>query len=274
MPRVLAAGIPLDATLPRIEQVVREHSHTRYPVHKESLDHVIGSAHVRNLLGMQREGRALAASDLRSVPFVPHTSPLEDVLETLRVKRARKAVVMDEHGGNRRHHHRRGSHRGRGERFRRGSGRHDPPAPRGRDGGMTVPATTRLDEHGERVGIRAEHEEVDTVSGLVLARLERPPFQGVRRVQRIPVRGGQRHRTRRLRVHRDAGSKRTSIARIREVNHRRAGSTGSAPVRPPTSRGTLPVRFARARAATAAPTAVVTTVRMTSRLVSVGMTSR
>ena len=178
MPRVLVAGIPLDATLPQIQQIVREHPHTRYPVYKGSLDHILGSVHVRNLLRMHREGRALAASDLRSVPFVPHTTPLEDVLETLRLKRAHMAVVMDEHGGT----------AGiitaedlieevAGE-FGEEPAATTPPAPRGQDGRITVPGTTRLDELGERLGIQMEHEEVDTVSGLVLAMLERPPVPG------------------------------------------------------------------------------------------------
>ena len=45
-------------------------------------------------------------------------------------------------------------------------------------GGVQVAGTVRLDELGEALGIELEHEEADTVSGLVLMLLERPARAG------------------------------------------------------------------------------------------------
>ncbi|HUG40356.1 MAG TPA: transporter associated domain-containing protein, partial [Longimicrobiales bacterium] len=55
------------------------------------------------------------------------------------------------------------------------------PAIRTDDAGrVTVAGTVRLEELGEALGLVLEHEEVDTVSGLILAKLGRPPSVGDR----------------------------------------------------------------------------------------------
>jgi CBS domain containing-hemolysin-like protein len=46
------------------------------------------------------------------------------------------------------------------------------------DGSVEVAGTVRLDELGQHFHLDLEHEDVDSVSGLVLARLGRPPAVG------------------------------------------------------------------------------------------------
>ena len=53
-----------------------------------------------------------------------------------------------------------------------------PGADRDPDGRLRVAGTMRISEVGEELGLVLEHQEVDTVSGLVLAELDRPPVVG------------------------------------------------------------------------------------------------
>jgi CBS domain containing-hemolysin-like protein len=46
------------------------------------------------------------------------------------------------------------------------------------DGAVRVAGTVRLDELGQHFGIDLEHKDVESVSGLVLAGLDRPPVVG------------------------------------------------------------------------------------------------
>jgi CBS domain containing-hemolysin-like protein len=178
VPRTSIVAFPLGAGRQEVAQMLEGERHTRFPVHDGGLDNILGVVHVKDLLTGLTHHSSLDRSLVREVPFVPATAPLDRVLADLRKTRSHLAVVIDEHGGTAGiltledlFEEIVGDIADPGER----------PAIRTDDaGGITVAGTVRLDELGEALQLVLEHEEIDTVSGLVIAKLGRPPSVGDR----------------------------------------------------------------------------------------------
>jgi putative hemolysin len=75
--------------------IVVEHGHSRYPVGRETLDHLVGFVHFRDLLAARGE---LIGTLARQPPIVPETKDLGALLRELREGRQYMAVVVDEYG--------------------------------------------------------------------------------------------------------------------------------------------------------------------------------
>ena len=73
-----------------------EHGHSRYPVGRESLDHLVGVVHFRDMVAARGE---LVGALARQPPIVPVTKDLGALLRELREGRQQMAVVVDEYGG-------------------------------------------------------------------------------------------------------------------------------------------------------------------------------
>ncbi|HEU0053321.1 MAG TPA: hemolysin family protein, partial [Longimicrobium sp.] len=176
VPRVRVVGLQVGASFEEVTRIVRSSPHTRYPIYAGNLDHIIGMVHIKDLFRRLRNRRAVHEHDARPVPYVPEQCGIDALLKAMRGARTQMAVVMDEHGGT----------AGIvtiedlfeevvGE-IEEGS-RH-PDVHRDAEGRVHAAGTARLDEVGEFLGVVLEHEDVDTVSGLVLTSLGRPPVVG------------------------------------------------------------------------------------------------
>jgi CBS domain containing-hemolysin-like protein len=176
VPRVRVAAIPLGADADVMRAMLRERPHTRYPVHDGTIDRIVGMLHVKDILALLPRGERLGAQDVRPVPHLPTTATVEEVMTALRRGRAQMAVVMDEHGGT------------AGiltveDLFEEvvgdvGDEASVPELRRDGDGRLRAAGVTRLEILGDALGVDLENEDVDTVSGLVLSLLGRPPRVG------------------------------------------------------------------------------------------------
>lgn len=176
-PRVRLAALPLGADADMVTALVRRHPYTRYPVYEGEIDQLTGVVNVKDLLVLKATGRVLTADIVRPIPAVPDTATLDVVLETLSDTQAQMAVVIDEHGGTA------GvlTHEDLfdeviGEVAEGAAGQTS--IYRDAAGVLHVRGTARVEEAGEALGVELEHEDVDSVSGLILTSLGRPPQVG------------------------------------------------------------------------------------------------
>jgi CBS domain containing-hemolysin-like protein len=80
-------------------EIALEVGHTRIPLYQETIDNIIGFVHIKDLFRLHVEDKENLAEILRDVVHVPESSPIVDVWETLNRQRQYIAVVFDEFGG-------------------------------------------------------------------------------------------------------------------------------------------------------------------------------
>ena len=176
VPRVRISGIPVGSTPDDLRRILGGAPHTRYPAYEGDLDHIVGTYHIKDLLRLLLNAQPVTAAGARPAPVVPETTPLDAVLATMRRERAQLALVIDEHGGT----------SGIvtledlfeevvGE-IEEGPGATGPR--RDAAGRLRVAGTMRLDELGQLFDLELGHEDVDSVSGLILTLLGRTPHVG------------------------------------------------------------------------------------------------
>ncbi len=79
-----------------------EAGHSRLPVYEDSLDHVIGMVHIKDVFTLQVSGGEPPAdlTGLLRIPlFVPESMGVLDLLARMRAERVHLAIVVDEFGG-------------------------------------------------------------------------------------------------------------------------------------------------------------------------------
>jgi CBS domain containing-hemolysin-like protein len=179
VPREEVMGIPAEARIPEMLELVAREGYSRYPVHRESPDAVVGVLHVFDLLSAGPE--ATAGSLAHEPYFTNATKPAGTLLRELQVTYNQMAVVVDEYGGV----------AGVitvedlleelvGEIGDELDVEEEVELKRLEPGVYWVDAAMRVDDLNEALDLDLEEGEYDTVAGLMLDHLERIPRPGER----------------------------------------------------------------------------------------------
>lgn len=187
VPRRLVKMVDAAAPIEAVIQLAIESPYTRLPVYRDSRDNVVGLLHTKDLAARYAENGDAAHGGIRSleevmrpITSIPSSITADQLMNVLRERRSRVAVVIDEFGGV------------EGivtledvlnellgefaDEFKGGQ-----PAPELLpDGRVRLPGLLRLDEAAPWTKVLWDDEEFDTIAGLVLEKLEHMPVGGER----------------------------------------------------------------------------------------------
>jgi CBS domain containing-hemolysin-like protein len=83
-----------------LRELVIHEQYSRIPVYEETIDHIIGFVHVRDMFELDEADRAhrLVKELVRPIRHVPETKPVSDLLREMQADGAHMAIVVDEYG--------------------------------------------------------------------------------------------------------------------------------------------------------------------------------
>lgn len=184
VPRPDVVSLPANADLGHLISVMGAGNYTRYPIFEEDEpDRIIGAVHVKDLLRVVSEKGSLestitAQDIMREVLIVPENRLIDDILEDFQEQEIQMAIVIDEWG----------SFEGLftiediieeivGE-IRDEFDEEEPSVRQLDDGGYVVDGRLPIQVVNDALDAEFESDDFDTIGGLVLGLLGRPPDVG------------------------------------------------------------------------------------------------
>ena len=163
--------------------VIGEH-HSRFPVYEETIDHIVGILHLKEILQMQMNEKMLAKPIgkikglLREPVFITETKKIDDLMNIMQAEKLQMVIVVDEYGqtaglvalediieeivGNIQDEY------DEEESYIQESGKDE----------YIIDGMTPLEELEEQLSISFEEEPFNTVNGFVISRLDHIPEEG------------------------------------------------------------------------------------------------
>ena len=100
VPRVRIQALEVSTPPEEVTRRLVDIGHTRVPVYRGDLDHVVGVLYFKDVLRVVIENQPWTVQSLLHSPlYVPETVQISRVLRTLQQRHLNMAIVVDEHGG-------------------------------------------------------------------------------------------------------------------------------------------------------------------------------
>jgi CBS domain containing-hemolysin-like protein len=100
VPRADIVGIEAGTQPEAILALLTHKQYSRLPVYRETLDDVIGTVHIKDILAKTATNEPFVLSELvRDVPVISPAMPVLDLLLMMRQQKRHMALVIDEYGG-------------------------------------------------------------------------------------------------------------------------------------------------------------------------------
>ncbi len=98
MPRTEMVAFPIDTPVNDLLDHMLEERFTRVPVYGESIDHVLGMAHLKDLVSLTRSGDGDLKGILKPVLRIPTRKPILPLFSEMQQNSIHMAIVKDEFG--------------------------------------------------------------------------------------------------------------------------------------------------------------------------------
>ena len=102
VPRVDMSALEDTSTLSEVLAVMRRTGYSRIPIYHESVDRIVGIAHIKDLIGSildECRGQDPVAGHVRAADYVPDTKDIIPLLSEMQSSHDQMVIVVDEYGG-------------------------------------------------------------------------------------------------------------------------------------------------------------------------------
>lgn len=183
IPRADLAAIEVSASKNDLMELLAEKQFSRIPVYKDSMDEILGTVHIKDILSVVAADKELdIKSMIRPVPIVSPSLPVLDLLLKMQSDKKHMVMVVDEYGGI-------DGLVTIGDVIEAIVGEFEdefdtdiaPQMTEKPDGSVIIDARFDIEEFEEKYGAiftEEEHEEADTLGGLVFFTASRIPARG------------------------------------------------------------------------------------------------
>lgn len=175
VPRTEMIAVDADSPIHDLIQLAITHSYSKFPVFEGDIDHVVGIAHVKDVVRVQHNDRlnATIRGLMREALVVPATSRLDALLQEFRIKKQHLAIALDEYGGT-------AGLVTLGDLMTQIVGevndqfdKSTPEIQRLPDGSALIGGMALIEEVNDHFSLNLKDENYDTIAGFVLGKLKR-----------------------------------------------------------------------------------------------------
>lgn len=100
VPRTEVVCVDISTHPEEVLRLLAEENHSRIPVYRDDVDHILGVLHARDLIPLLQHPELIVLQDtIRPAHFVPWMKPIGDLLREMQRKKIHMAIVVDEYGG-------------------------------------------------------------------------------------------------------------------------------------------------------------------------------
>ena len=176
--RTRMLALPVETTAAELLEKSIETGFTRIPLYRESIDQIVGFVHIKDVFRLHAAGKQEIGEAMRDIMYAPESMPAADLWENLNNQRHYMAAVFDEYGGT------------AGlvtiedlieEIFGELQDEFDDEmdlVSQDKEGRIYLRADLLVTDLNEYLGLKLPDEPADTLGGLVLNELGRPPREG------------------------------------------------------------------------------------------------